>query len=434
MGGGPDVRLRLVDPAPEGGSVAVMLTHTGVAAADLELHLDGGELDDVAITPQPRASRTELVLHAPDGQVRAVREAALGWTRLIGRTEPVELTGEDAELRGADALEQALATHLLDPLPDARLDDLIARPLPDGSRRVIVTTQVADLQGEAPARAQGPIHVLILEKPGFSPQARDLGALRRALREGGGGLRVASTVEDGQAMLGQLLQEEPVRSLLAVRGCRRGQAELVATGPLEARLPLGTALPRCAAEAPAIAPSRAAGPPWLALGGVAAGLAIIGLGSAWLLRRRRPASEPAPAAPAAPAEEAEQPGRILAPVDPDAAVRLIVTRGTGLVGSEIPLAVGSLTVGAARGNDALVDLAGISGRHARFECFPNLDVFVRDADSANGTWVHGRRLERSERVKVRDGDLVMLGPSLELVVQIARDEPSVVDASRDGEA
>ena len=66
MGGGPDVRLRLVDPAPEGGSVAVMLTHTGVAAADLELHLDGGELDDVAITPQPRASRTELVLHAPD--------------------------------------------------------------------------------------------------------------------------------------------------------------------------------------------------------------------------------------------------------------------------------------------------------------------------------------------------------------------------------
>jgi len=438
---GPDVRLRLAE-APGQGRLQFEVLHTGVPPDDLDVSVVGGTLRHAHLTPLPRASRTDLVLHAPDERVRAVREVARGWVDVAGRTETLTLTGQDEPLRGARALDRALAEHLLDPLPSAELAELIARPLPEQTRRVIISTSQQDLEPSTEPPT-GLTHVLLLGRPGFQAPA-DRPRLRRALAQVGGSVLVATGVDEGRALMTGLPAREPVRSRLSVRACRDREtdttAELVVRArdtPLDARLPLpASAVPTCP-DASAQAPSRAATPtaddslPWPTIGGVVAGLTVIGAGTVWLLRNRRPRSPApdaprSPAAPSAPRSEADAPGRILATVDPDAPIRLTVVRGTGLVGSEIPVPTGTLTVGAAPGNDALIDLAGISGKHARFECFPTGDVFVRDADSANGTWVHGRRLERSERIRLRSGDRVTLGPSLELELAVIteQDTPS----------
>lgn len=50
----------------------------------------------------------------------------------------------------------------------------------------------------------------------------------------------------------------------------------------------------------------------------------------------------------------------------------------------------------------------VSRRHARLQCGPR-GVFLRDLGSTNGTMVAGRRLEKDELVRLRDGDIVSFG-------------------------
>jgi pSer/pThr/pTyr-binding forkhead associated (FHA) protein len=82
-----------------------------------------------------------------------------------------------------------------------------------------------------------------------------------------------------------------------------------------------------------------------------------------------------------------------------------------------------LTLGGDATNDLVLSGRGISERHARLERFGSGALFVTDADSTNGTWVEGVRLERGERRLLRPGQRVVLGQDVEFEV-LAPEIPS----------
>jgi len=68
-------------------------------------------------------------------------------------------------------------------------------------------------------------------------------------------------------------------------------------------------------------------------------------------------------------------------------------------------------------NDHVFDITTVSGRHAEFQTFPSGDLWVRDLESSNGTTVNGQRLSEGQKLKIRPGDQVGLGPDLLFVVE-----------------
>jgi hypothetical protein len=68
-------------------------------------------------------------------------------------------------------------------------------------------------------------------------------------------------------------------------------------------------------------------------------------------------------------------------------------------------------------NDHVFDITTVSGRHAEFQTFPSGDLWVRDLESSNGTTVNGQRLSAGQKLKIRPGDQVGLGPDLLFVVE-----------------
>jgi hypothetical protein len=151
-----------------------------------------------------------------------------------------------------------------------------------------------------------------------------------------------------------------------------------------------------------------------------------------LLSRRRSTPAPAPApmqvAPPAPAPVAEPPPARSEPPpaapsawkDPFATLpetRLVVTRGPPGLEPFYRVHKSSFTIGARSGEmDLAVDLPQLSGHHATVQLFKAGNVFVKDENSTNGTFVDGRRLNPGERVQVKPGQSICLSQHLELTL------------------
>ncbi|MGK4002081.1 sigma 54-interacting transcriptional regulator [Sorangium sp. So ce1036] len=114
-------------------------------------------------------------------------------------------------------------------------------------------------------------------------------------------------------------------------------------------------------------------------------------------------TQPMPSAPAPPAEAKE--GRRLAVV-----VQARYSTEVALLASDTPLVVGR-----AAPADLQVDDPTLSRRHARF-ALEGDRLTVEDLSSRNGTWIAGRRVDRS---RIEIGDEVMLGSALACVHVLA---------------
>ena len=80
--------------------------------------------------------------------------------------------------------------------------------------------------------------------------------------------------------------------------------------------------------------------------------------------------------------------------------KLIVTEGA-LAGETYPLERDELVIGREPGVDLLIDLPGVSRRHARI-FIQNAQYLVEDLGSSNGTFLNGERLEVPRRLKSGD--------------------------------
>lgn len=384
------------------------------------VEVEGGEvLSRTHRAAPPIQRRTRILLVAEAAEASLIRELARGFSTHLPGTASVELVGSGVEVRGGEALATALADAFADPLVEHDVGAFLTAPGGPEERRILIASP--DLPAPLAPPLDGTIvHVVVLRRPGLTAPP-PTGDLRRALARTGGELIVTDSLEEAQARLTGLRDREPSTSHLELEICAHA-SELAVRAPGRAALVLPPGTPTCAAISPES--DRGGSPPWIPIaGGLGLGLTAV-MGVIALIGGLRWRSRATPTAPPhdAPSEEAPAPGRLVVTPDPDATAWLTIRRGAGLVGEVIPLPVGRLGIGAARGNEALIDLAGISGKHARFERFPTGDIFVFDADSANGTWVGGRRLERGERARLRVGERVALGPSLELELGLREDE------------
>jgi hypothetical protein len=146
------------------------------------------------------------------------------------------------------------------------------------------------------------------------------------------------------------------------------------------------------------------------------------------LPSRPPVEPPDPGAPPGPEPESESnPGLppVALPVAPAEAlpdlpeIHLRVSAGE-YRGRKYRLFKTSVQVGGDRklpSNDHVFDITTVSGRHAEFQTFPSGDLWVRDLGSSNGTTVNGQRLSVGQKLQVRPGDQVGIGPDLLFVVE-----------------
>jgi pSer/pThr/pTyr-binding forkhead associated (FHA) protein len=74
--------------------------------------------------------------------------------------------------------------------------------------------------------------------------------------------------------------------------------------------------------------------------------------------------------------------------------------------------------------DLTVDLPQLSGHHATVQLFKAGNVFIKDENSTNGTFVDGRRLNPGERVQVKPGQTIRLSQHLELTLEQPGLQPS----------
>jgi hypothetical protein len=146
-----------------------------------------------------------------------------------------------------------------------------------------------------------------------------------------------------------------------------------------------------------------------------------------LLSRRRETPPPAQVAPPVPAPVVEpppaQPEPPAAPAewkDPFATLpetRLVVTRGPPGLEPFYRVHKSSFTIGARSGEmDLAIELPQLSGHHVTVQLFKAGNVFVKDENSTNGTFVDGRRLNPGERVQVKPGQSIRLSQHLELTL------------------
>jgi hypothetical protein len=181
--------------------------------------------------------------------------------------------------------------------------------------------------------------------------------------------------------------------------------------------------------------------PWWLLALLLAGLGfLLLLVLIVLLSRRRSTPEPVaaplpeakPAAPPAPEPPPAQPEPPpAAPAvwkDPFATLpetRLRVTRGPPGLEPFYRVHKSAFTIGARAGEmDLTVDLPQLSGHHATVQLFKAGNVFVKDENSTNGTFVDGRRLNSGERVPVKPGQTIRLSQHLELTLEQPGLQPS----------
>lgn len=77
--------------------------------------------------------------------------------------------------------------------------------------------------------------------------------------------------------------------------------------------------------------------------------------------------------------------------------------------SKNPFAMG-VTIGRVESNDIIIDDNSVSRFHAWFQFDEKTHVWtLTDAESKNGTWVDGRKVEARQHVPMADGTLIKLG-------------------------
>ncbi|QRO00331.1 FHA domain-containing protein [Archangium violaceum] len=169
-------------------------------------------------------------------------------------------------------------------------------------------------------------------------------------------------------------------------------------------------------------------PWWLIALLIALGLLLLLAIIAMLTRRR---SEPAPAPQVSPPVAAPPPSPPPQPEPPPAApavwkdpfatlpeTRLVVTRGPPGLEPFYRVHKSTFTIGARSGEmDLVIELPQLSGHHATVQLFKAGNVFIKDENSTNGTFVDGRRLEPGERVQVKPGQRILLSQHLELTLE-----------------
>ncbi|MFO7180365.1 MAG: ATP-binding cassette domain-containing protein, partial [Pseudomonadota bacterium] len=82
------------------------------------------------------------------------------------------------------------------------------------------------------------------------------------------------------------------------------------------------------------------------------------------------------------------------------------------------------TIGRTPDNDIVIAQPQVSSRHAILHVSGN-DLFVEDRGSVNGTFVRGQRIPPGQRVPVRHGEKIFIGP-MPLSIQVADREVAVV--------
>ncbi|WP_257453983.1 FHA domain-containing protein [Archangium lipolyticum] len=179
---------------------------------------------------------------------------------------------------------------------------------------------------------------------------------------------------------------------------------------------------------PGVEQASRAFPWWLIALLLALGLILLLTIIAILTRRR---SEPAPAPQVAPPVAAPPPAPPMQAEPPPAApavwkdpfatlpeTRLVVTRGPAGLEPFYRVHKSSFTIGARPGEmDLVIELPQLSGHHATVQLFKAGNVFIKDENSTNGTFVDGRRLNPGERVQVKPGQRILLSQHLELTLE-----------------
>ncbi len=205
----------------------------------------------------------------------------------------------------------------------------------------------------------------------------------------------------------------------------------------------GTAVAEATPSPPSPAPAKATTPWWVwtivATLGVLLLLAL-GLG----LRRRSevpevvveaspPAPVPAPPEPTPlvepePGPVATEPRSVDSPLPWDLPRTFLEVVGGGewLPDPRYAIFKRDLQIGgdSSRGVDLFVDHPGVSGHHCTIQLFPRGDVWVRDENSSNGTFVDGERVPVGGKRKAQIGSEIRLGSA----VRFKLTRPGVPDA------
>src|SRR5262245_27945838 len=86
---------------------------------------------------------------------------------------------------------------------------------------------------------------------------------------------------------------------------------------------------------------------------------------------------------------------------------------------EVSAPIGRCSIGRSADNDVVIDLSGVSRRHAVIGHYSD-GAQISDCDSQNGTFVNGRQVVGS--VTLHDGDVVSLGAACRITVTVRADD------------
>lgn len=96
---------------------------------------------------------------------------------------------------------------------------------------------------------------------------------------------------------------------------------------------------------------------------------------------------------------------------------------------EVSAPIGRCSIGRSADNDVVIDLSGVSRRHAVIVHYSD-GAQISDCDSQNGTFVNGRQVVGS--VTLNDGDVVSLGAACKITVTVRAADSRPEDPARVG--
>ena len=102
-------------------------------------------------------------------------------------------------------------------------------------------------------------------------------------------------------------------------------------------------------------------------------------------------------------------------------------------GADIPLAVGTLTIGRRTGNSLVITGDNyISGKHAELNT-STIGTFLTDVGSTNGTFVNGQKMTANERQPLLEGDEIQLGQTRYRFEEVTEGEAQNVASTGDAD-